>query len=124
MVSSHKVVGVLVAAALAVGLSVALTFALVSTKNPPTNGMSQLMAGRTSQTAQQLDPGAFLTPAQEKAVTTGGGGGASDPSKTRTSPVDDARTDTALCNSFANATPSSPAAFRLADQISTQGTCP
>jgi hypothetical protein len=33
------------------------------------------------------------------------------------------RSDTALCASFANATPTSPAAFRLAEQISTQGSC-
>jgi hypothetical protein len=133
IVSTHHVVGVLVTAALAVGLSVAVTLALVSTQSPASDDMSQLMAqfpgayayaGKTGLTAQQLDPGAFLTPAQEQAVNTGGGGGATDPSKTPTSPVDDALTDTALCNSFANATPSSPATFRLADQIGTPGTCP
>jgi hypothetical protein len=71
IVSTHHMVGVLVTAALAVGLSVTLTLALVSTKSPATSDMSQRMTGKTSQTAQQLDPGAFLTPAQEKAVTTG-----------------------------------------------------
>jgi hypothetical protein len=34
-----------------------------------------------------------------------------------------ARADTALCHSVANATPSSPAAFRLAEEISAQGSC-
>jgi hypothetical protein len=33
------------------------------------------------------------------------------------------RSDTALCASFANATANSPAAFRLADQISARGSC-
>jgi hypothetical protein len=133
ILSIHHVAGVLVTAALAVGLSVAATLAVVSTQSAATDGMSQLMAqfpgayaygGKTGLMAQQLDPGAFLTPAQEHAVITGSGGGATDPSKTPTSPVDHALTDTALCNSFANATPSSPAGFRLADQISTRGTCP
>jgi hypothetical protein len=133
IVSTHHVVGVLVTAVFAVGLSVAPTLPSVSTQSPATDGISQLMAqfpgayaygGKTGLTAQQLDPGAFLTPAQEHAVITGSGSGATDPSKTPTSPVDQALTDTALRNSFANATPSSPTAFRLADQISTRGTCP
>ncbi len=34
-----------------------------------------------------------------------------------------ARADRALCQQFAQATPGSPAAFRLADVISTQGSC-
>ena len=33
------------------------------------------------------------------------------------------RTDAALCNDVTNATPGSPAMFRLADEISTQGSC-
>jgi hypothetical protein len=33
------------------------------------------------------------------------------------------RTDAALCNEFANATPGSSAMFRLADEISSQGSC-
>jgi hypothetical protein len=44
IVSIHHVVGVLVTAALAVGLSVAPTLPLVSTQRPATDGMSQLMA--------------------------------------------------------------------------------
>jgi hypothetical protein len=75
IVSTHHVIGVLVTAALAVGLSVVLTLAFVTTN--------------------RFAPNAYL-----------------------------GRADTALCNSFANATPSSPAAFRLADQLSTQGSCP
>jgi hypothetical protein len=101
IVSTHRVVGVLFTAGAAIGLSVALTLGLVSTNSPATSDVSQLMAqfpgayvngGKTGQTAQQLDSGAFLTPAQEKAVTTGGvgGGGGTDPSKTPISPVDDA----------------------------------
>jgi hypothetical protein len=34
------------------------------------------------------------------------------------------RADAALCNDFTNATAGSPAIFRLADEISTQGSCP
>jgi hypothetical protein len=73
--STHHVIGVLITAAIAVGLSVALTLAFVTTSRFAPNGY----------------PG---------------------------------RADTALCNSFANATPGSPAAFRLADQISILGSCP
>jgi hypothetical protein len=74
IVSTHHVIGVLVTATLAIGLSVTLTLAFVTTKPSGPNG--------------------FL-----------------------------GRADTKLCNSFANATPNSPAAFRLADQISTRASC-
>jgi len=33
------------------------------------------------------------------------------------------RADTTLCQEFANATPGSPAAFRLAEAIAAQGSC-
>jgi hypothetical protein len=75
IVSAHHVIGVLVTAAVAVGVSVALTLAFVTT-----NGSA---------------PIGHL-----------------------------ARANTALCASYASATPNSPAAFRLADQMSTQGSCP
>jgi hypothetical protein len=74
IISAHHVVGVLVTAAVAVGLSVALTLAFVTTKN-------SVHLGHLGQA------------------------------------------DTALCNRFANAASNSPAAFRLADQISAQGSC-
>jgi hypothetical protein len=73
--STHHVVGVVVTAALAVGLSVSLTLAFVTTKSAAPDGYV-------------------------------------------------GKTDTALCNSLAHATPNSPAAFRLADQISIRGSCP
>jgi hypothetical protein len=74
VVSTHHVIAVLVTAAVAVGLSVALTLAFVTTKNSAHIG--------------QLG-----------------------------------QADKALCNSFASATPNSPAAFRVAEQISAQGSC-
>jgi hypothetical protein len=75
IVSAHHVIGVLVTAAVAVGLSVALMLAFVTTNN-------SAHIGHLGQA------------------------------------------DTTLCSSFTSATPNSPAAFRLADQISTQGSCP
>jgi hypothetical protein len=74
IVSTHHVIGVLITAAITVGLSVALTLAFMTTNSSAHSG--------------QLG-----------------------------------QSDTALCARLANATPNSPAAFRLAEQISTQGSC-
>jgi len=98
MTRSHHIVTALIAMAVALGLAAALTLALA------TGGSS----------SPSSHPGVGAAPA-----TSGPGfvgtvnSGPDNPSRVRSS----------LCTEFANATPGSPAAFRLAETIADRGSC-